>query len=339
MNFFGIDIGTHSIKAVQLARDGDGHRLVAYGLCSAPPKGFISESVIDLEVIAEAIKKLVRDVKIATPNVAVALSETQVYTRVISTPPLSDEELSSAIRWEAEQYIPLPLADVRIDYQIISQPDKITPGAKSEILLVAAPIVTINKYMKVMQLAGLKPVLLETEIISVSRCLVPKTSATTLLVDIGAMTTEIAVVRQGTLSFTRSIATGGNSLGRAVASELGLDFIQAEEYKKSYGLEDSKLSGKVSGAIKPVFEVIVGEMKRAISFYQKEKNDVITRAILTGGVSKMPGVVSYLAGVLGMEVSVGDPWMNVKMNPQEKASLAVDGSLYSTAIGLAMKNI
>jgi len=97
MNFFGIDIGTNSIKVVQLAKDGANYKLVAFGLIPAPPKGFISESNVDVEILAEAIKKLLKDTKINTPNVAVALSETQVYTRVISTPPLSEEELSSAI--------------------------------------------------------------------------------------------------------------------------------------------------------------------------------------------------------------------------------------------------
>lgn len=339
MNFFGIDIGSNSIKVVQLEKAGQEYKLVAYGMASAPPKGFVSEAHVDLEILAESIRKLVKDARLSTNNTAIALSETQVYTRVITTPPLSEAELSSAIKWEAEQYIPLPLSDVKIDYQILSQPEKANPQARMDILLVAAPIVTINKYMKIMQLAGLKPVLMETEIISVARALVPEANTTTLLVDIGAMTSEIAVVRHGTLSFTRSIATGGNSLGRAVASELNLEFMQAEEYKKTYGLDMTKLSGKVAMAIKPVFDVIVNEMRRAISFYQKEKNDIVTHVVLTGGTSRMPGMVSYLAEVFGLEVSIGDPWLKVKMNDQARSELGTDTSLYATAVGLAMKNI
>lgn len=339
MNFFGLDVGTNSIKVVELAKEGKGFRLVTFGLSPSPPKGFSSESSIDLEILAESIKKLVKDSRINTNNVAVALSETQVYTRVISTPPLSEDELSSAIRWEAEQYIPLPLSDVRLDYQILSMPDKNIPGAKAEVLLVAAPITTLNKYLKVLEHANLKPVLVETEIISVARSLVSSSMPTSLLVDIGANTTEIAIVRQGSLSFTRSVATGGNALARAVSTDLGLEIGQAEEYKKSYGLDESKLSGKVEKAIKPIFDVIVSEMRRAISFYQKEKMDTVSRAVLTGGTSRLPGIVTYLAQVLGIEVLVGDPWQTVTMTDQQKATLSLDGQLFSAAVGLAMKNL
>lgn len=339
MNFFGIDFGSNSIKIVQLNHRGSEYELVAYGSASAPPKGFISEAKVDIEILAESIKKLVKDARINTNNAAIALSETQVYTRVISTPPLSEQELSSAIKWEAEQYIPLPLSDVKIDYQILSQPEKSDPHASIDILLVAAPLVTINKYLNILKIANLKPVLMETEIISIARSLVSDNKSTTLLVNIGAMTSEIAVIRHGSLSFTRSIATGGNSLGRAVSSELNLDYLQAEEYKKTYGLDHSKLSGKVATAIKPVFEVIINEMRRAISFYQKEKNDTITNIVLTGGTSRMPGIVSYLAETFGLEVSIGNPWQKIKMADQVLTELSADASFYATAVGLAMKNI
>jgi len=339
MNFFGLDVGTDTIKVVQLAPDGNKFRLVSYGICPAPPKGFASEAQIDLEMLSQSIKKLVRDARMGTSNAAVALSETQVYTRVISTPPLSENELSSAIKWEAEQYIPLPLSEVKLDYQILTQPDKRIQGAMAEVLLVAAPLTVINKYMKVAKMTGLKPVLIETEIISIARALVPPNSPTTVLVNIGAATTEIAVVRNGVLSFTRSITTGGNALSRSIATELNLDMAQAEEYKKSYGLDNTKLSGKVSNALKPVFDIIVQEITRSISFYQKEKGDTATRVILAGGSARLPGAVGYLANVLGIEVLVGDPWLMVNMNDKERANLASDGPMYATAAGLAMKKI
>lgn len=339
MIFFGLDIGTDTIKVVQLSREGDKFHLVSYGICPAPPKGFSSEAQIDLEMLSQSIKKLVRDARMSTNNAAFALSETQVYTRVISTPPLSENELSSAIKWEAEQYIPLPLSEVKLDYQLLTQPDKRVAGAMAEVLLVAAPIAIIDKYMKMAKMTSLKPVLIETEIISITRALVPPGTPTTVLVNIGAATTEIAVVRQGVLSFTRSITTGGNALSRAIATELNLDMAQAEEYKKSYGLDNTKLSGKVSGALKPVFDIITQEITRSISFYQKEKSDTASRVILAGGSARLPGAVGYLANVLGIEVLVGDPWLTVDMNEKERTNLISDGPMYGTAVGLAMKKI
>lgn len=339
MNFFGLDIGSDSIKVVQLTKDGSGFKLVSCGLSPAPLKGLTSESDVDMEILAEAIKKIIREAKISTNNVAVALSETQVYTRVIETPPLSSDELSSAIRWEAEQYIPLPLSDVRLDYQILSPVKDKKADARMEVLLVAAPNRVIEKYLKVLKLAGLNPVLLETEIISVCRSLIPANSGTTMLVDMGSSTTELAIAKEGILFFTRSIATGGNALARAVSTDLGLEIAQAEEYKRSYGLDETKLSGKVMGALKPILDMIIMELKRGISYYEKEKNETVSRVVLVGGSARLPGLVSYLANVIGVEVEVGNPWANVAMSQKEKDELSGESSLFATAVGLAMKSL
>lgn len=340
--FFGLDIGTSSIKVVQLVKDGKLNKLAAIGSATTPLRGLASESELDHRTMAEIIKKLVQDSKITSDSVVTALPEAQVFTRVIEMPALSDQEVASAIKWEAEQYIPLPLSEVTLDYQILHMPKEKTPEAKMDVLLVASPTILINKYLRVLEMAELSPLALETEIIAISRTLVGNVSnsPTTILINIGASTTDIAIVQEGLIIFTRSIATGGTALTRAIATELGLEMTQAEEYKKSYGLDKSRLQGKIVLALKPIFDVIVNEIKRALNFYSSRWPSMpIKRVVLTGGTARLPGIVIYLAESLGLEVQICDPWFSITKDERIAQILTEEAPTYAAAVGLALKNL
>jgi type IV pilus assembly protein PilM len=338
MDFFGLDIGSHNLKVVQLKRAGDKYQLIALGSAPSPPKGLASEAESDLTILAEAIKKLHQEAKITTKNVATALPEDQVFTRVITLPKLTDEELTSALKWEAEQYVPIPLTEVTLAHQIIGGASQ--NKEKIEVLLVAAPKRLIDKLLKVLKTAGLNPVSLETEILAMSRSLAAPDSEGTLLVDLGARATDIAIVEKQQIVFTRSIMTAGEALTRAVASSLGLEIPQAEEYKKAYGVDPGKLEGKVSKAIKPIFEVVIKEMEQAIQFYHSEKKDkVIKRIVLTGGTAILPEIVSLVAKELNIETQIGDPFTQIIKDNLLTKIPEGDLPFYAAAVGLAMKEI
>ena len=156
MSTFGLDIGTHSIKAVQLERRGEQFALLAAGITSAPQPGISSDSDQDLATVAEAVKKLISDTKIAAKTVNISLPETQTFTRLIELPSLTDQEVASAISWQAEPYIPIPITEAAIDYQIVGRrdPQPNQPGGV-QVLLVAAPKAIVAKYTRVASLAGL----------------------------------------------------------------------------------------------------------------------------------------------------------------------------------------
>lgn len=339
--FFGLDIGSTTIKVVELEKVNDRFKLLAAGMIPAPPKGLASEATVDQQAVAENLKKLLADCKITIKFVNTALPESQIFTRVLQMPPLSDNELASAISWEAEQAIPLPLSEVSLDFQVLERPPKkAAPGEKMDVLLVAAPRVLIDKYLKVLEMAGLTPLSLETEVIAIARALGSQDPniPTTLIINIGALTTDLTVVRQGVISFTRSISTGGRALARAVASSLGIEERVAEEYKKTYGLEEGQLEGKILEAIKPIFEVVTSEIQRAISFYlEKHREDPIKRVVVSGGTAKLPGLALHLAETLGLEVQAADPWQNVEKDEKLLPELLENGPIFATAAGLAMK--
>lgn len=340
MKSFGLDIGANLIKVVQLRSEKEKYQLLTIGMASLPAS-FQSESKMDHLAIAEAIKKLLLDSGITSKGVVLALPESQVFSRVIELPSLSEKELEGAIKWEAEQYIPIPIKDAVLDYQIINKPSKGAREGQMEVFLVAAPKDLIEKYLKLLKIAGLEPLALETELVSVCRALVGKIGKEedSLIVNIGSLSSDLAITKGNQLVHTRSIPTGGNALARAVARDLNLEVSQAEEYKKSYGLNEGKLEGKVMAAIKPIFDVIVNEIKKAIIFYKEKKKVELKNAILCGGTAKLPGVVPYLANSLDLEVRVGDPFANVICDEKQMAQLSEDAPLYTTAVGLAMKVI
>lgn len=340
---FGLDIGSVNLKFVQAVSEGSGYRLLKIFSSPTPPNILLSDAQKDIEILAGAVKAAFTDSGITTKNVVTAIPESQTITRVKEMPLLSESELASAIKFTAEEEIPLPLEDVHLTHTILKKPPKDADVAEQmEVLMVAVPKKVLEKHLKIVKLAGLNPLAIETEIIAVARALVGmiEYSPTTLIINIGAMSTDLAIVRDGGLAFTRSIATGGTALARAIANELGLELVQAEEYKKSYGLDETRLEGKVVAAIKPVFDVVVNEIKRAIVAYQaKHPDDSVKRVVLTGGTSKLPGIVFYLARSLGVEVQLADPFSVLVRDQSLEGAILEQGPLFAAAVGLALKNV
>lgn len=342
INHFGLDIGTHSIKVVQLSGSSDTPSFITAGLLPTPNNAFISESSEDQQALAESIKNLLKEARITTNRVVTALPESQIFTRVVEMPQLSKQEMESAIDYEAEQYVPIPISEVRLTWQVISS--RVGPDKKTimDVLLVAAPKNLIEKYLNILKTAGLNPVSLETETTAVIRALVQRIagSPTTLVVSIGASTTDLTIVSDFQIKFTRSIATGGMALARGVANDLGFELDQAIEYMKTYGLDATQLEGKVMQAIKPVFDVIVNEIRRAIAYYTgKHPDKPVKRVVLAGGTAKLPGMVIYLAEALGLEVQIGNPWDGIALPPGMSQKLIEEGTSYSVAVGLALKGV
>ena len=332
----GIDIGSKTIKVVEIAREGGKFRLKASGIVGH--KSVTPDQIKDdkeFGILAESVKKLHKEAKISSKNVAIALPETQVYTRTIRFPLLTDSEIASAVKWEAEQYIPIPVNEAIIQHQVIERSEA-TP-AQVVVLLVAAPRALVEKYAKIVDMSGLTLHSVETELIALVRALAPE-DQTVLVIDLGARFTNIAIAKKSQLVFSRSIPTAGEAFTRAVAQILGVQEAQAEEYKRTYGLSKTQLEGKIKVALEPVFRMVADEVKKAVHFYQaEEKGDSPTSAILAGGTAGMPEVASSFTQMLGIEVIVGNPFSKVEVEPEAVKSLAGYAPFYSTSVGLAMK--
>lgn len=334
----GLDIGSYSIKLIELAREGDRVGLVSAGSVPMPPKALTSPLAADTEAVAVAVKQLIKDTGTKAKAVSIALPESKVFTRVIEVPQLSQRELASAIKWEAEQYIPLPLDQVNVDYTVLREA-KDSAAGKMEVLLVAAPKSLIERYLTITELAELTVATAETEIIATARAVarsVPQVK-NVMVVSMGAQTTDIAVLRTGILAFTRSVGSGGEAITRAIAQSLDFSQSQAEEYKRTYGLMQDKLEGKIAAAAKPIMDTIVAEIKRAIAFYEeKYKDQHVETILLSGGTSRIPGMVVYLAQAINFEVQMTNPWVGIAKDARFNV-LNTEGPNFCVALGLALR--
>ncbi len=333
---FGLDIGRSFIKVVQVEVSSGKKILKAAYSLQSPGDGIQSEQVEDLAKVSEAISKCQKAAKIDSGKCNISLIESQVVTRFIQLPNLTDRELSSAINWEAEQYIPLPLRDVNLQYKVLTRPD-IGGDGKMDILLVAAPKRVIEKYVNLVRKAGLYVNAIETESASLARSLTKSDDPPTLIVSMGAVSTELVIAVRGNVYFTRSIATGGVNLTRAIMTEFNLPQNQAEEYKQTYGLLDDKLSGKVAAVIKPIWDILISEILKSLEFMRSHvSGSNITRIVICGGGAYLPGLSQFLAERTSLEVSLGDPWVDFV---QEELILKMpgQGSIYAVATGLALR--
>lgn len=336
---FGLDIGATSLKLVMLEKQGATFILKAASISPVPPKGMLSESPLDEEEMAQAIAKAAKDSGVDAKFINLALPENQVYTKVLEMPVLSDKELASAIYWEAEQYIPVPLSNITLAWNVLKKPQSVVTNEKMEVLMVGAPTALVNKYQKIIQMAGFQINAMETEILAAIRPLIlSETFPTSLIVNIGAISTSFAIVRSGIMVFTYSMSVGGAAINRAIATDFNLTPEQAEEYKRVYGVSGKSLGGKIGRATEPILNSILEEIKKSIAFYsQKYKNDMpIRQIILAGGTAKLPGIELFFVSNSGIETAIANPW-KILSSQQIPKDILDNGSDYAIAVGLAMK--
>lgn len=333
MEFFGLDIGSYSLKVAQVTGEKGGVlRLLALGRVSSPPRGLVSEAEADLAAVATEIKKLLQEAKITTRNVVAALPESEVVSKNITVPKMSEDELTGALKFEAETLVPFPIEEANLDFQIVSSGE-----GKMEVLLVAAPKRLVEKYLKVFSLAGLNPLALETEMTALVRAMIKPDSPSSLIVDFGARICDLAVVSGGVIRFVRSIPTAGEAFTRALITTLALEEQQAEEYKRTFGLT-SEFEGKIQKSLLPILEVVAAEMKKAVQFASQEEGKAVEKIILSGGTAGLPSMAAVLTQKLGLEVAVADPFAKLTFERQN-FSLAQEGAIFSVALGLAEREI
>ncbi|OGG16752.1 hypothetical protein A3D78_01495 [Candidatus Gottesmanbacteria bacterium RIFCSPHIGHO2_02_FULL_39_14] len=333
----GLDIGSHTIKAAQLSRNKNKVSLISAGYIPTPKVEVDSTGRTDEQIMANSISQLTHDMKLSTNEVAISLPSYKVVTQVIETPLISDKELESSIQWEAEEYIPLPLNKVKIDYSVIAKNEL---NKKMKILLVAAPISLIEKYMRIIELTNLTTISIETEILAAVRSTINSlpTLPNIIQLSIGATNTEIAIIRQQQLVFVKIIPIGGNTLSRAISEELAFDFQQAEEYKKTYGIEEDKLEGKLAKIMNPFFNNLFPEIDKTITYFKEEypKEDLMT-LVISGGTAKMPGLMLGMTKNIGVNSQISNPFINIQSDQEVLTALNQDAPIYTTAVGLALK--
>lgn len=331
--FFGLDLGSTAIRLVQLRRGSMHPALVAYGALPVPSNLTSSDSKMDQDKLSEMIKQLVHENRVTLKNVVVGLPANKVFATVITTPKLDNSQLAKAIRYQAEQYIPMALDQVKLDWAVI---DQSKDGKQLEVLLVAAANSVVEKYMAMLEKAGLEPLALEANATAVARALVPPSSLAVVMVDFGSLDSDISIVWNNSPRLIRSVAVGGLTLVRSVAQNLGLDEVQATQFTYKFGLTQSKLEGQVFKAIKPTLDNLVSEVEKSVKYFSGRYPEVkLEKLVITGAASALPELGPFLANSTGMPVEFGNAWVNVSYPSGLQEKLMGLSSEYAAAVGLA----
>ena len=333
-DFFGLDIGTTAIRVVQM-RGGKTKVLVNYGSLDIDPKISMSDSNADQQKLAEAIKQVIAQSGISTPNVAVGLPSQKVFSTVVDVDRLSPEELEKTIRFQADSLIPTPLAESKIDWALLGDSPK--EASKVELLLSSVSNGFVEQRLDMLESIGLNVIAFEPDSLAITRSLLSAdyTSAT-LILDMGDNTTDLVITLNDAPRLIRSIPVGTEGIIKSAMQGLGVDEKQAKQFVFKFGMSKDKLEGQVYNAISSTVEVLVTEIEKSIKFFSaRYPNNKIERIVVTGGASALPEFPLSLANRFGIGVEIGNSWRNASFPAEKQNELLSASNKFAVAVGLA----
>ena len=334
---FGIDIGNGTIRIMQINGKPGNLTISGYSAGNFEPSAIKNGVIVEPQVIANLIQMMLsHNLKgsINSKRIALALPAKRTYSRAIKLPKLEPEELESAILLEAEQYIPVSIKSLYLDYNIISQTE-----TELELFMVATPITIIDSYMNLAKLLDFEPVLIETSIDSASRLFVQTHfgNVPSVLVDFGQESVDITIV-DGTIIATGTVGGGGDNFTTRISDKLGVSPAEAHNIKTKYGLNISNKQNEITMALDPQLELLYKEIKRMIRYYEERTNNTkkINQIVIMGNGANLPGLADRMTDVLRVPVQTSDPWQLFKYKKGLEPIPIEIRSSFITAAGLAI---
>jgi len=320
-NAIGLDIGSSSIKLIQLRETSKGIHLVNFDMALLPPEAVVDGALMNFTAIVEKIRELLRVHRIRFKECALSISGHSVIIKKISLPEMTPEELQESIQWEAEQYIPFEIKDVEVDVEILNP--KAGQG-QMDVLLVAAKKEIINDYVSVAMEAGLKPVIMDVDTFTIQNAFELNygfpPNEVIALINIGASVININIVANGITTFTRDIGMGGQMLTEEIQKQLNVSYEEAEHYKTGGEgtISSSSIYREVQRLSERVSETLVTEIQRSIDFFAATTiNADISRIYLSGGSSQIPALIRSLERRLEVPVELVNPFKNIVVDPKK----------------------
>lgn len=336
----GIDIGTASIKIVELSRWGGGKTLENYGeiksasLYQEPFRNIEKGSYLLSDYfVSRAVRAVLDEAKIRTKAAIFSVPDFSCFCTSFELPPMSQKEIQQAVYYNASQYIPLPITETTLDWKLIAG----APGDKQsslKIFLIAIPNQVIQEYQRVAQMAGLELYAVEAEVMGISRALAKDSKKCICLIDIGVQSTIINIVDRGNLKKSYSFNFAGSQLTYAVSSILNLGHTEAEEIKKNEGLISAKEN--ISNTLYLLIDPLLAEVKKILSdFYLQEEKEA-DEIYLTGGTSALPGLKEYFAEILKKKVEIPNCFASLLYPPILEQTIEKIAPSFSAATGVAL---
>ena len=341
-SYLGVDIGTLSIKVVELSNENGRPKLQNYAILSnynlienQTPKVFGGEASLMLRKMLKESGMVAKEINMSAPIFSSFLT-------IMELPPMSESEVASAIQFEAKKYIPVPLDSVLVDWSLIGTVPNGPPAERAGkilILLIAIPKDLVNEYQFIARESDLKLINLELETTSAARALIGNDPVPAVLMDMGSRDTTISVVDGGYLRISHSIETSGEDLTRALANSLNISWRRAEELKKEQGLKVMDNNNQINDVLAPLLGAIINAAKNIIDLYFSKTNKKVEKLIIYGGAAKMPGFSQYLSKGLGIDALIGNPFSKIVYDEKLNPIMEEIGHEFTIAAGLALKAI
>ncbi len=338
----GLDIGSRQVKAVQLKETKTGYQLEGIGIVTLLPELIVDGAILDSFRVIEAVKELLSEKNLQAKDASIGVSgHSSVIIKRIALPQMSDEELSESIKFEAEQYIPFEIEDVNLDFQILGQREG---ENQMDVMIVAVKKDKINEYTSVVRESGLNPVIVDVDAFALENLYEInyeiKEDENIALVNIGASTINMNILKGGISVFTRDSSVGSNLHTEALQKGFVISFDDAERLKHGEAVEGVS-QDDVASVLTSASEEIITEISRSFDYYRgATKNEDINEIVLSGGCALIKDFVPLLSERVGIGVKVIDPFKNISIPDKfDKGYLKKVGPVVAVAAGLALRRI
>ena len=337
----GVDISSTTVKLLELSVKNGRYWVESYAVMPLPENSVVEKSILNPEAVADALERVVNLANPHTTHVAIAVPTSMVIHKIIEMDAdMSDEEREVQIRMDAEQYIPFPLDEVSLDFEVL--PDRLANPNRVNVLLVATRTENVDNRVEVLELAGLVAKVADVESYAMERAFsvfadtLPMGANTVGILDIGHTMTTLSVMQKGKIIYTREQVFGGRQLTQDVQSRYGLSFEEAGRAKKERTLPDDY----DTEVLEPFLDAVVQQAARSLQFFfSSSQFNEIDHILLAGGNANIPGLAKLLQQKLGYRVTIANPFLQMGFSPQiDIKKIENDASSLMVACGLALRS-
>lgn len=342
-NLVGLDIGSSSVKAVELQGKLGSLVLANLGQENLQPDTVVDGQIMELNSVSQTITNIFGTHGIKTERVAAGVSGSSVIVKNINVPPMSKEELEESIDWHAEEHIPFDIADVSLDYQVVGSSDD-----SLHVLMAACKRDFVANIKQAIQLAGKHPAIIDVDAFALQNCYEvnyqPSPDESVALLNVGASTMNINILHGVKSVFTRDVSVGGNQYTALLQKELGLTFEQAESVKRGGTIPGESEPRSMSEVLETVSDILALEIQKTFDFYRATSDDgegTVQKILISGGGSKLPGLAEFLANRFGVPVEGFNPFRQIKVDarrfdPDYMREVMPE---LAVAVGLALRGV
>ena len=339
----GLDISSTSVKMMELSKTGSSYRIEGIGVEPLPANAVVEKNVAEIESVGESVKRALSKSKIKSKNVAIAVAGSSVITKKITMPAsLSEDEMEGQIQLEADQYIPYPLEEVALDFQVIGPTE--SNSETVDVLLAACRSENVDDRVAAIELAGLTAKIVDIEaytvetVFSVMAPQLPDEGMdkTVAIVDIGATMTSLSVIHNHRLIYTREQNFGGKQLTEEIMRRYGLSYDEAGLAKRQGGLPDNY----EPEVLEPFKETTAQQVSRFLQFFYSAGGDIgnIDHLVLAGGSASLPNLAELTESHIGVPTTIANPFAEMSTSSRvNKANLEADAPSFLIAAGLAIR--